>query len=166
MIGTVAFATRPPARPLQSPPPLKSVSSPIATLTVTPDPLSFGTIEPGRAARGTITLHNPHPDRVTVVRVETSCPCIRVDSLPFTIDPLGKVEMVVAYDPTENSDFRGGLAVEVVGRGPDAAILFRTKAILEVLPLHSGSSSPDHGRVVARAVRDDVPSDHPMIGGD
>lgn len=134
---------RAPSQITSSPPPIQSAPS-ANRLIVTPDPLAFGVLEPGHAARGTITLHNPNHSPVTVARVETSCPCVRVASSPITVAPRGSSTMTVAYVPTEEPDFHGGLAVEVVGRDSGEAVLFRTKATFEIYALQSGRAQPSH----------------------
>lgn len=92
----------------------------------------LGAVRPGESVRAEMTLRNPHPAAVTVERVETSCPCVRVTPASLHIEPRESAELGIAFDPTDEPDFRGGLRVEVIGRGEGGDVVFRTHVHLEV----------------------------------
>lgn len=93
--------------------------------------VSLGTLKPGESAQAELVLRNPLPCPVVVNRVETSCPCVVLTELPKSIEPQQPAVLDVSYTH-ERPDFRGGLAVKLVGRDPDGKELFRTEVSLFV----------------------------------
>lgn len=113
--------------------PSPGASPPRSTgLVIVPDPISIGTLKPGQVARVKATLRNPRTESVRLDRVETSCPCVSVESLP-TIAANGTSEIEVVFNPSEEPDFRGALSVELIGKDDGAKSLFETRANLEVV---------------------------------
>ena len=106
-------------------------------LVVDPDPVSLGFLRPGEQGHVTFTVRNPESNLMVVDEVKSSCPCVSVSNLPARIDPGGSARFVVSFDPAEEPDFRGGLSVELIGMGPDRAVLFRTQVKLRI------SGTPD-----------------------
>ena len=76
---------------------------------------------------------------VEVERIETSCHCVRVEPMSLSIEPGESTTLTVSFDPSEDPDFRGGLAVEVLGKDRDDDVLFRTRVDLTV---RSASATP------------------------
>jgi hypothetical protein len=52
--------------------------------------------------------------------------------MSFTVGPGESAEVRVAFDPSREPDFRGGLSIDVVGYGSMGAIAFRTRVDLDV----------------------------------
>jgi hypothetical protein len=77
-------------------------------------------------------LRNPGPRPVSVERIETSCPCIRVEPARFKVGPGEFAELVARFDPSHDPDFRGGLSIEVVGRSSRDFVLFRARVNLDI----------------------------------
>ncbi|MBX6314538.1 MAG: DUF1573 domain-containing protein, partial [Isosphaeraceae bacterium] len=114
-------------------------------LQVHPAPLSLGVLKPGQAAQASLTLRNPCPEPLTVERIETSCPCIRVaPQQPVRIEPGRAAVLGVSFDPSGEPDFRGGLSVDVTGYGASEAVLFRNRVLLTV---EAGSAKQPPGRI-------------------
>jgi len=101
-------------------------------LVVSPRPISLGTLEPGRASVTTLTLHNPGPRPIIVERAETSCPCVSVSALPVSVRPNSTARLEVTFDPADEPDFRGRLAVDILGRGSGDVVLFRATVVVTV----------------------------------
>lgn len=122
-------------RTLQAPPPSQS-----APLIVSPEALSLGTLAPGESGRGTLTLRNRRSEPMTVARVATTCPCIRLAPLPLTVAPNGEATLQIEFDPSDQPDFRGALGVEIQGLDAGGQTLFKTKVLLQVAspPVKSG----------------------------
>ena len=93
---------------------------------ISPDPVSLGSLIAGQHANARITLRNSTPRPVEIQRVETSCPCLCVEPTSLNIGAGEVEEVMVAFDPSEAPDFRGGLAIDVVGYGSTGEIVFRT----------------------------------------
>lgn len=129
----------------QSPPPSKSGSSAIAAprLIVSPDPIALGILAPGRSAQPVATLRNPYPEAIAVARVETSCPCLRASVTPSRIGPEGSGTLALVFDPSTEPEFRGELAIEVIGYAKGGRDVLRTKVRLEV---RSGAAEDSAGR--------------------
>jgi len=110
-------------------------------LEIRPDPISLGVIEAGTPGKAALTLRNPGSVPLTLERVETSCSCIRVETVPVRIDACGSVDLAVVFDPTSEPDFRGGLSVDLTGRMPGGATLFHTQVNLLVRGYATPTSS-------------------------
>lgn len=133
-----ASACRPARRWHNLPPPQNSGASgaDLRLIVVPPGPISLGALPPGRPARGRLTLKNESAEAISIDRVETSCPCLSVLPLPARVEAGSERSLTVAFDPTAEPDFRGGLAVELTGRGSAGTILFGTRVDLDVTSDH------------------------------
>jgi Protein of unknown function (DUF1573) len=119
----------------RTPPPfskLTTVAAQLFPLEVTPDPISLGTLEPGRSAVAKLTLRNSTSHPVLVSRVQTSCHCLNVAGQPTHIGSGQVADLTVKFDPTDDPDFRGGLSVDVLGHDPTGELVFQTRVRLEV----------------------------------
>lgn len=117
-----------------------SLTPPAGLLTNKPTPLEFGVLAPGRMAERDVTVRNGGPTAVDVRRVQTSCPCIRVEPCALRIDPGHAANLVVQFNPQHEPEFRGVLCPVVTGHGPKDAILFRIEIRLTVAEKPPGGS--------------------------
>lgn len=119
--------------PLQPPPPLQPDSSATSALSliVSPDPIALGTLAPGQSARATVTLRNTR-DQTVQVKLETSCPCIRVTPIELQVEPRQSSLVIVVYDPADDPDFRGRLSVKLSGHEPSGQIAFDSRIEFEI----------------------------------
>ena len=101
-------------------------------LIVAQDPIRLGTLEPGRSVRVAVAVRNRSADPVVISRVETSCPCIRATPDRLSLAPGDSSELTLTFDPSDEPEFRGILAVEYVGRSSDGAAVLRGTVRLEV----------------------------------
>ena len=108
-----------------------------------PELVLLGTLAAGQHAEATITLLNPSRDAVQIDRVETSCPCLSAEPTKFKVGPGESAEVRLAFDPSQEPDFRGGLSIEVIGYGAMAKIAFRTRVNLDVHAEASGARRSD-----------------------
>lgn len=127
-IPAIGAALSSSSHPLRDFPP----SSPTSGLLESPASIALGRLAPGERAEAGWTLSNRTAAVVRLDRVESSCPCVRVEPIPTTIDPGGQANLRVVFDPAEEPDFRGGLAVDLTGRGPTGVVLFRSTVDLTV----------------------------------
>jgi hypothetical protein len=128
------------------PPPLDPMrAGETGRLIVGPKPvLSLGTLAPGQSASGRMSLRNTSASAVTVARIDTSCPCVRVAPLTTRIDSGTEATLTVAFDPTEEPDFRGGLSVELTGFDVGGFILFKARVDLDI---RTAPATPNDGPV-------------------
>ncbi len=70
---------------------------------------------------------------ILVQRIETSCPCLTIEPRSLTVGSGEKQVLGLAFDPSGDLDFRGGLAIEVTGFA-GGAVAFQTLVKLEVEP--------------------------------
>ena len=101
-------------------------------LTIGPDPISLGKLGYGQLAKATASVRNRGPEPVTVVRIETSCPCLRAVLEPTTVGPREAGRMSLSFDPRGEHDFRGDLSIEVVGYKGGSEVAFRACARVSV----------------------------------
>jgi hypothetical protein len=101
-------------------------------LESSPNPLLLGSLRPGHAASGEISLRNPAREPITIERIETSCPCLSIAPALLEIGPGRSATLIVRFNPAEDPDFRGSLSIEVTGLGTDGAVVFRTHVRLTV----------------------------------
>ena len=90
-----------------------------------PDPIRLGRLLPGVRVERKISLINRFPLLVRIDRIESTCPCVRVSPVPMEIGGLGRSELAVIFDPSEEPDFRGTLSVDLRGVGKSGEVLFR-----------------------------------------
>ena len=67
-----------------------------------------------------------------VARVGTSCPCLNVADQSINIGPGEAADLTVKFDSVHDPDFRGGLSIDVIGRGPAGGIVIGTRVDLDV----------------------------------
>lgn len=101
-------------------------------LVVEPDRLLLGVLKPGQPAQGLLTIRNDSAGAIVCNTVETSCPCLRVETLPGRVERRATASLKVLFDPSHDRDFRGGLAVNLTGRDPSAQVVFRSRVDLRV----------------------------------
>ena len=101
-------------------------------LEINPDPIDLGSLSQGESARASLRLRNCQDDPVTLARVETSCPCIAVDPLPILIAPRETQAVTVSFDPSSETNFQGGLRIDVVGYDKSGLVVLKTRVGLEV----------------------------------
>ncbi|WP_422931429.1 DUF1573 domain-containing protein [Singulisphaera sp. PoT] len=101
-------------------------------LDIIPNPLSLGILKPHQGAEADGELHNPGSREIVVENVETSCGCVVVNPRSLRLAPGETTSLKAAFDPSHDPEFRGRLAVQVVGHGPGNTIVFQTIVNLEV----------------------------------
>jgi hypothetical protein len=101
-------------------------------LAVYPSPLELGTLDPGVIGKTGFEIWNSGTETLTVARVEASCPCVSATPAPLRVAPGTAASMSVQFDPSEEADFRGSLAVELTGKAIDDTVLFRTRVHVEI----------------------------------
>lgn len=120
--------------PLYAPPqnPVTAVVQAGYPLGTSPDPVALGVISAGRPADAELVLRNHRSVPLTLERTVTSCPCIAVGGVPVRLKPNEAKSLRVAFDPTEDPEFRGALSVDISGYDESGGALFRARAELEV----------------------------------
>jgi len=81
-----------------------------------------------------IALHNSSRQPAIVERIQTSCPCLHVEKQSITLRPGESADLPVRFDSLDEPDFRGGLSIEVVGRGVTGGVVFATQVNVQVRP--------------------------------
>lgn len=111
----------------------KSARTPLQfPLEISPESPSLGTLIVGQHAEARIALRSRTSRPLEVHRVETSCPCLRVEPTSFKVAPGGSAEVDLAFDPSQEPEFRGRLSIDVAGYGLGDEIIFRTRVHFEV----------------------------------
>ena len=130
------------------PPPayLMSVAAEPTRLRLIQSPTLLGSVSPGQMAKAKVRLFNAGSEPVEVVRISSSCPCVRGVGLPLRV-PSGQIaSLEVVYDPEGEREFQGELAVEVIGHTSDGQVAFQTSAFITVradgLPVRNERGAP------------------------
>jgi len=92
----------------------------------------LGALPPGRAGSGSLRVQNVSSERLTVERVETSCPCVVVRGLPVSLESNEARDLELSFDPSEDPEFRGALCVGATGFLSGGRVAFRTNVNLRV----------------------------------
>jgi len=82
-------------------------------------------LPPGKAAEAVVTVRNASDRSVVVDRFETSCGCVVVEPRSARIGANGSIALRVRFDPRDEPDFRGRLAVNLTGKGADETFRVR-----------------------------------------
>jgi len=101
-------------------------------LTISPDRVELGTLNSGQSAQAELVLANSGRQPVTLVRVATSCPCLRAKTVPIRIGPAEARILVLCFDPSDEPDFHGGLSIEVVGHDENGSTVFMARVNVNV----------------------------------
>jgi len=118
-------------------------SSSSLPLLAEPETLPLGTLEPGRTAEATVRVRNPGAKPVVVDRIESSCPCIRATPGTLHIGPGESAALTLRFDPSDEPDFRGALAVEYEGKTTDGTVALQGRVRVDVnCAPRSGSAFP------------------------
>ena len=126
-MGRMRAPIREPARIA---PPLPS-EQPTA-LIVEPKDIFLGIINPGQRITTPVTIRNSGDVRLVVDRIDSSCPCARMNPSRVVIAAGGSVRAEVEYDPTSEPEFRGLLAISVTGSSADHVAQFRLTVHVQV----------------------------------
>lgn len=131
-----------------APPPLRTSlnsQSDHLVLVLTPDRLSLGIVAADKKSQGILRVTNHGKDSAAVNRIETSCPCLTVTPSSMRLAPGETNTLTVAFDPSAEPDFRGGLAIDVTGYDGGGPV-FRTRTTLTVVShLEEGQASGERG---------------------
>jgi hypothetical protein len=105
--------------------------------------IDLGTLAPGQTGLREVVVRNASRDAVEVARIDSSCPCLRVEPSWFRIDAGSSRPLAVQFTPDDDG-FRGRLAVILKGRGPrdDVLLTFRAEGTLGPTP----TSGPEGGQ--------------------
>jgi hypothetical protein len=113
----------PPASPVASDPRIRCQET-----------VSLGTLDHGMSGEAQLRLENPHDREFEVSRVEVSCPCLKVSPETFRLEPGSSKTLVLRFDPKEEPDFSGGLAIKVAGQTAEGQEVFGTTVRVTVNP--------------------------------
>jgi hypothetical protein len=119
---------------------LRTPSPPLAAITpiqgfplaINPETIVFGPISAGELLQHPFCVRNTQQTPLTLQRIGTSCPCIRVTSLPVQVGPAESRGLSVTFDPASEADFVGRLRVGITGYLSDGRIAFLAHVDLEV----------------------------------
>lgn len=112
-------------------------------IEVRPRPLRFGVLTAGQPAAGQLSVRWASNGPGPVVAIESSCPCIRVEPDQVSFADNRTHELAVIFDPAADADFRGGLAVELVARGPKGSAWPLTTVEFVIRDLNGPASAQD-----------------------
>ncbi len=101
-------------------------------LETNPDPSELGILNPDQQAESQVELRNLGREPILIGRIETSCPCVRVEPGMFQIGPGEAKSLAVRFDPADEPDFHGQLSVIVTGYDDAGRAAFGTRVNLEV----------------------------------
>ena len=102
------------------------------TLEASPNPIELGRLKPGVVGRSRLILRNPGSEPISIVRVETSCPCLRAEPTPLDVGPGMEATLRLVFDAAGEPEFRGDLEVEVGGFGPSGGQVFQSRLRVSV----------------------------------
>jgi hypothetical protein len=114
--------------------PTESAAIPLPA-RIEPDPIDLGVLRPGERAGVAASVANLLDGPLIIEKFETSCPCVRVSmdsQLPVTLSPKSTLALRIGFDPTEEPDFRGHLAVSLEGRSSDSQCACRARVLVSV----------------------------------
>ena len=72
--------------------------------------------------------------RSSLASFHATCPCLRIDDLPLTLGPHSTRRLELTFDPLEEPEFRGGLAIEISGADSGGLLLFQGLVEVVVKP--------------------------------
>lgn len=111
------------------PPPLRPAKPPrrYFPLAVNPDPAVLRVVDSEKTAEAQFAIRNTETTPLTLERIETSCPCIRVGGVPVRLEPGARVELKATFSSSDDPDLQGGLSVVVTGYLADGRVGYQTR---------------------------------------
>jgi hypothetical protein len=103
-------------------------------LRVVPELLDMGRIPAGGSKEVAFSLTNPGKLAVRVARLDTSCPCLKIELPSERLAPGETVTGKARIDLSAEADFVGDLAIDVQGLNEQEAAVLAFLVQLEVLP--------------------------------
>ncbi len=83
-----------------------------------------GEIPPAGARSFALRLRNPHHAPVEVAAVESSCPCVVVQRVPFRLGPGEETKLELTLDLSRAPDFSGPLFPDITGKTASGVVSF------------------------------------------
>jgi len=99
-------------------------------LETSPDPVELGVVGGVEPLERSVSVTNARSDPLTLVRVESSCPCVSASGLPVRIGLGQSAVLTIRFDPSADPGFEGALSVDLAGFLTNGEIAFRTQARL------------------------------------
>lgn len=94
---------------------------------------AFGKVKANSKKEISLVLQNQSQNLIEIHTVETSCPCVRPSIERINVEPGETVTIKIQFDPAEEPEFRGRLAVEYVCRNEAKQVVFSTTVDIEVI---------------------------------
>jgi hypothetical protein len=123
-----------------------------AEVSVFPAEVDLGRVPAGSRQRVALTLYSAQAESLLLDELESSCPCVRGEGLPWRLEPGQRRPVAVEVDLSAEPEFRGRLQIELVGKS-SGRVVFRTRLHLTVTEKSS-------------SVGNDPPGPCPQIQGD
>lgn len=115
-----------------SPPRLGSAGRPAYhfPLEISPDHVVLDATGQGDTTSAVILLRNTRLRHVTINRVETSCPCVRITPIPVRVGPNETVAVKATLKQTADEPIlEARLSIGITGYAADGTILFRSQIL-------------------------------------
>jgi hypothetical protein len=153
-LAACAFSIVASSTPNHTDPPPSNITGRRFPLEVSPNVIDLGILRPRHSAAARLTLRNPSLRTVIVEQIQTSCPCLQAEKQSIILGPQESAALALRFDSSDDSDFRGGLSIEVVGRGVTGGIVFATRvnAVVRAEPADQGAPENSAGQETADLV--------------
>jgi hypothetical protein len=99
-----------------------------------PERLAIGPLDHGTTGETRLSLENPHDRAIEVSAIEVSCPCLKVSPGRFRLEPRSSQSLILRFDPQEEPEFAGRLAVKVAALSAQGQEVFQTTVGITVRP--------------------------------
>jgi hypothetical protein len=102
-------------------------------LVVSPAIIELGEVPAGGSKEAAFTITNPGASPLTVARVESSCPCLKIELPDGPIAPGGTALGCARLDMRAEPDFTGAIGIEIKGMSRTGTVLFAVMVNVEVM---------------------------------
>jgi hypothetical protein len=100
-------------------------------VSVTPAEVDLGHVPAGSRQRVALTLYSAQAESLLLDELESSCPCVRGEGLPWRLEPGQRRPVAVEVDLSAEPEFRGRLQIELVGKS-SGRVVFRSRLTAQV----------------------------------
>lgn len=104
---------------------MPEASAPVCRLQLPLREIDLGTIPQRGTAKKQLEVYNPGPERVEVVFISTSCPCLQVKLSDHVLEPYQKTWCLVDLDMMNEPDFSGKLRIAVFAYTSKNSLAFK-----------------------------------------
>jgi hypothetical protein len=112
---------------------IRAETPPVFPQLRAPTAIELGELPQDAGMKIPLILKNSHEEPVTVDRLDTTCPCVFADELPWLVPPGKEVQVLLHLDLRREPGFSGRLSIRCSGRTATGTSTFTLRVNVKVI---------------------------------